>query len=93
MSVLEPPDLWRTTVSGEVFECFGSAVLFDLLKFLEIRRVDRSVHLRFLPAQRLHGNFLSHLVFVFAQLLQAIGVLPADLGIIPSLEGKPSWLF
>ncbi len=30
------------------------------------RRVGRRVHLRFLPAHRLHGNFLSHFVFVFA---------------------------
>jgi hypothetical protein len=52
--------------------------------------VGRSVHLRFLLAHRLQGNFLSHLVFVFAQLLQAMGVLPADLGIMPLFGGKPS---
>lgn len=37
--------------------------------------------------------FLSHFVLVFAQLLQAIGVLPADLGIMLEFErenGKPS---
>ena len=64
-----------------------------LLAFLDTLRVGRSVHLRFLPAQRLQGNFLSHLVFVLAQLLHAIGVRPADLGIMPLLGGKPSWLF
>lgn len=60
------------------------------LTFFEARLVGRSVHLRFRPAQRLQGNFLSHFVFVLAQLLHAIGVLPADLGIIPLLAGKPS---
>jgi hypothetical protein len=58
----------------------------------EARRVGRKVHFRFLCAHRLHGNFLSHFVLVFAQLLQAIGVRPADLGIIPC-GGRPSSLF
>ena len=60
------------------------------LTFLDALRVGRSVHLRFRPAQRLHGNFLSHFVFVFAQLLQAMGVRPADLGMMPWFGGKPS---
>ena len=59
---------------------------------LDCLRVGRRVHRRFRPAQRLQGNFLSHLVFVFAQLLHAIGVRPADLGIMPLLGGRPSWL-
>jgi hypothetical protein len=49
--------------------------------FFDCLLVGLSVHLRFLAAQREHGNFLSHLVLVLAQLLQAIGVRPADLGI------------
>ncbi len=49
------------------------------------------MHLRFLPAHREHGNFLSHFVFVFAQLLQAIGVRPADFGIMPLAAGIGSW--
>jgi hypothetical protein len=64
-----------------------------LFTFLDARRVGRSVHFRFRCAQRLQGNFLSHLVFVLAQLLHAIGVRPADLGIMPALGGRPSWLF
>lgn len=60
------------------------------LAFLEALRVGLNVHLRFLPAQRLQGNFLSHFVFVFAQLLHAMGVRPADLGMMPWLGGKPS---
>jgi len=63
------------------------------LAFLVDRLVGRRVQRRLRPAQRLHGNFLSHLVFVLAQLLQAIGVRPADFGIMPLLGGKPSWLF
>jgi hypothetical protein len=55
-------------------------------------RVGRRMHLRFLWAHRLQGNFLSHLVFVLAQFVQAMGVLPGCLGIsmlgMPSL---PSW--
>lgn len=50
------------------------------------------MHFKFLCAHLVHGNFLSHFVFVFAQLLQAIGVRPADLGIIPC-GGSPSSLF
>lgn len=60
--------------------------------FLDARRVGRNVHLRFRLAHREQGNFLSHFVFVLAQLLQAIGVRPADFGIM-GLGGKPSWLF
>lgn len=55
--------------------------------FFETRLVGRKVHRRFRPAHLEHGNFLSHFVFVLAQLLQAIGVLPADLGIIPLAAG------
>jgi hypothetical protein len=60
------------------------------LAFLDERRVGRSVHRRLRPAQRLHGNFLSHLVLVLAQLLHAMGVLPADLGIMPLAAGMIS---
>lgn len=49
----------------------------------DARRVGRTVHFRFLCEHRVQGNFLSHFVFVFAQLLQAIGVRPADLALIP----------
>jgi len=61
--------------------------------FFDDRRVGRKVHRRFRPAQRLHGNFLSHLVLVLAQLLHAIGVLPADLGIMPLAAGIASWFW
>lgn len=57
------------------------------LAFFDARLVGLKVHRRFLPAQREHGNFLSHFVFVFAQLLQAMGVRPADLGIMPFAAG------
>lgn len=57
------------------------------------RRVGLNVHLRFLPAHREHGNFLSHLVFVLAQLEHAMGVRPADLGIMPFAAGTTSLLF
>lgn len=57
------------------------------------RRVGLNVHLRFLPAHREHGNFLSHFVFVFAQLEHAIGVRPADFGIMPFAAGITSLLF
>lgn len=53
--------------------------------------VGLTVHLRLRLAHRLQGNFLSHFVFVFAQLLQAIGVLPADFGTMPSEAGNGSW--
>lgn len=55
------------------------------------RLVGRSVHRRFRPAQREHGNFLSHFVFVLAQLLHAIGVRPADFGIMPFAAGISFW--
>ena len=58
--------------------------------FFDDRRVGRRVHRRFRPAHRLHGNFLSHFVFVLAQLLQAIGVRPADFGIMPLAAGIAS---
>ena len=77
-----------------------------------VRRVGLKVHLKFRPAHRLHGNFLSHLVFVLAHydmhrqsqlclhrkhalslltLEQAIGVRPADFGIMPFAAGIASW--
>jgi hypothetical protein len=62
------------------------------LTLRDTRRVGRRVHFNPRLAQRLHGNFLSHLVLVLAQLVQAIGVRPALLGII-GLRGSPSWLF
>lgn len=68
-----------------------SAVIKPIrLAFLDDRRVGRRVHRRFRPAQRLQGNFLSHFVFVLAQLLHAMGVLPADLGIMPLAAGMIS---
>ena len=60
------------------------------LAFFDERLVGLNVQRRFRPAQRLHGNFLSHLVLVFAQLLQAMGVRPADLGIMPFAAGMGS---
>ena len=54
------------------------------------RRVGLSVHRRFRPAHRLQGNFLSHFVFVLAQLEHAMGVRPADLGIMPFAAGIAS---
>jgi hypothetical protein len=60
------------------------------LTLREALRVGRRMHLRFLWAHRLHGNFLSHLVFVRAQFVQAIGVLPGCLGI--NMLGMPSLL-
>lgn len=60
--------------------------------FFDVRRVGLSVHRRFLPAHRLQGNFLSHFVLVFAQLLHAIGVRPADFGTMPLEGGRGSWL-
>lgn len=68
----------------------ASPPVMTLFTFLDARRVGRNVHFKFRCAHRLHGNFLSHLVFVFAQLLHAIGVLPADLGMIPAFGGSPS---
>ena len=58
--------------------------------FFDDRRVGRSVHRRLRPAHREQGNFLSHLVLVLAQLLQAIGVRPADFGIMPLAAGTGS---
>jgi len=60
------------------------------LTLREALRVGRRMHLRFLWAQRLQGNFLSHLVFVRAQFVQAMGVLPGCLGI--RMLGMPSLL-
>jgi len=48
------------------------------------------VHLRLRVAHRVQGNFLSHFVFVFAQLEQAIGVRPADFGTMPLEAGRGS---
>jgi len=61
--------------------------------FFDERLVGRRVHLRFLPAHLEQGNFLSHLVFVLAQLLQAMGVRPADLGIMPLTAGISCWFW
>lgn len=61
--------------------------------FFDARLVGLKVHLKFRPAHREQGNFLSHLVFVFAQLLQAMGVRPADLGIIPLAAGISCWFW
>jgi len=58
--------------------------------FFVVRRVGLTVHLRFRLAHRLQGNFLSHLVFVLAQLLHAMGVLPADFGTMPAEAGRGS---
>lgn len=58
--------------------------------FFAERLVGRTVHLRLRLAHLLQGNFLSHFVFVFAQLLQAIGVLPADFGTMPLEAGRGS---
>lgn len=60
--------------------------------FFDDRRVGLRVQRRLRPAHREHGNFLSHLVFVFAQLLQAMGVRPADFGIVP-FAGMASWFW
>ena len=61
--------------------------------FFDDRLVGRRVHLRFRPAHLEQGNFLSHLVFVLAQLLQAMGVRPADLGIMPLTAGISCWFW
>ena len=57
------------------------------------RLVGLNVHLRFRPAHLEHGNFLSHFVLVLAQLEHAIGVRPADFGIMPLAAGITSLLF
>jgi hypothetical protein len=64
----------------------------DLLALFVTRRVGRSVHFRFRAEHLEQGNFLSHLVLVLAQLLHAMGVRPADLGIMPFAAGMMSWL-
>lgn len=74
---------------GGVLLALSPVVFGSWMAFLDTLRVGRSVHLRFLPAHRLQGNFLSHFVLVLAQLLQAMGVRPAPL-IMPWLGGKPS---
>lgn len=51
------------------------------------RRVGLSVHRKFRPAHLEQGNFLSHFVFVLAQFEHAMGVRPADLGIMPFAAG------
>ena len=91
---------------GEPSEAFGegwdpvsvalplapSAAPGGRLLIVLLRRCGRSVHRRLRPAHRLQGNFLSHLVLVRAQLLQAIGVRPAGL-IMVLVMGIPSWPF
>lgn len=57
------------------------------------RRVGLRVHRKLRPAHREQGNFLSHFVLVLAQLEHAIGVRPADLGIMPLAAGMTSLLF
>lgn len=66
--------------SGVMMVVVPSGFVCIRCAFLDCLRVGLSVHFRFLAAQREQGNFLSHFVFVFAQLLHAIGVRPADLG-------------
>lgn len=61
--------------------------------FFDTRLVGRSVQRRFRPAHLEHGNFLSHFVFVLAQLLHAMGVRPADLGIMPFAAGMSCWFW
>jgi len=73
-------------------EVFCSASIGKRGVFLVIRRVGRTVQVKFLVAHRVQGNFLSHFVFVFAQLLHAIGVRPADFGIMPLEAGRGSLL-
>ena len=90
---LEPSGVADELLSDGTAVVAPSAPTTSRLAFLEALRVGLRVHLRFLPAHRLHGNFLSHLVFVLAQLLQAMGVRPADFGMMPWFGGKPSWLF
>jgi hypothetical protein len=64
----------------------------DRLAFLVTLRVGRNVQVKLRAEHREQGNFLSHFVFVLAQLLQAMGVRPADLGIMPLAAGMMSWL-
>jgi len=68
-------------LGGVTMVVVPSGFVWIRLAFLDCRRVGRNVHLRFLAAHLEQGNFLSHFVLVLAQLLQAIGVRPADLGI------------
>jgi hypothetical protein len=87
--------VWTTaTGSDDVTIASVLAVMllpaWTALTFRETLRVGRRMHLRFLWAQRLHGNFLSHLVFVRAQFVHAMGVLPGCFGI--SMLGMPSLL-
>lgn len=76
-----------------VIDTVPSGGIPTLLAFFEARLVGLSVHRKFLPAHREHGNFLSHFVFVFAQLLQAMGVRPADFGIMPFVAGISCWFW
>lgn len=82
-----PFSLAGTLCGGMAVKPSGGTTIPMRVAFLDDRLVGRKVHLRFLPAHLEHGNFLSHLVFVLAQLLQAMGVRPADLGIIPLTAG------
>jgi hypothetical protein len=65
----------------------ASIAMPDRLAFFVTLRVGRNVHVKLRAEHREQGNFLSHFVFVLAQLLQAMGVRPADLGIMPLAAG------
>jgi hypothetical protein len=72
----------------ELFPSASTLVEGLFAGFRGTRRVGRRTHFRFRLVHRLQGNFLSHLVFVLAQLVQAIGVRPAVFGIM--ILGTPS---
>lgn len=82
-----------TLCGGMAVKPSGGTTIPMRVAFFDDRRVGRSVHLRFRPAHLEQGNFLSHLVFVLAQLLQAMGVRPADLGIMPLTAGISCWFW
>ena len=82
-----------TLCGGMAVRPSGGTTIPMRVAFLDERLVGRRVHLRFLPAHLEQGNFLSHLVFVLAQLLQAMGVRPADLGIMPLTAGISCWFW
>jgi hypothetical protein len=89
LSPTAPGTLW----GGIAVKPSGGTTRPMRVAFFDERRVGRRVHLRFLPAHLEQGNFLSHLVFVLAQLLQAMGVRPADLGIMPLTAGISCWFW
>ena len=72
-------------------EMLPSGAAPNLAAFFDARRVGLRVQRKFRAAHREHGNFLSHFVLVLAQLLHAMGVRPADLGIMPFAAGRGSW--